>query len=451
MTSEDCAVSASSRETAADVRAPGRHDAGGGSGGTGGVRTAGARTPATAVAGAAPRGRISRRAGFWLLAATWLAFMGAASVPSPLYVIYQQRWGFSAAVLTGVFAIYAVALLVALLTVGKLSDHIGRRPVLIAGMLLEALAMVAFLAADGVGWLVLARTVQGLATGLAMGAISAGLVDLQPGARLGALVNTAAPSTGLAAGALGAGLFVRYTATPTTSIFVLLTAVFVLLAAAMTLLPEPVAPRPGRGRDALASLRPQVAVPRRARGAFAAAIPSLIATWATGGLYLSLGGSLAAGVLGISDHLVGGLVVTALAAAGAVASLIVRAWPAARVMAGGSLVLAIGTGITLAALAAGSTPLFFAGTIVAGSGFGSSFLGALGSFASLAEPAERAGLFAAVYVLSYLAFSVPALAAGIAVSSLGLPATATAYGVMIIALSLLAVVLGIVRGRAARS
>ncbi|KAB8185549.1 MFS transporter [Microbispora catharanthi] len=437
-----CAPSANTLE--ADPRAPGR--------------AAGRRDHAAGrrdgPAGTAARGRISRAAGFWLLAGTLVAFMAASSTPSPLYVLYQQRWGFSAATLTAVFAVYALALLIALLTVGELSDHVGRRPVLIAALLAEAGAMVAFLTADGVGPLLLARAVQGLATGAATGAISAGLVDLQPGSRrvrqLGALVNSAAPSGGLAAGALGAGLFVRYTTTPTTSVFVLLTAVFVVLAAAMALLPEPVAPRPGRGRDALVSLRPRAGVPRHARSAFTAAAPCLVATWAMGGLYLSLGGSLTAGVLRISDHLVGGLVVAALTAAGAVASVTVRDRAAGRVMAGGSLMLAAGTGLTLAALAAASAPLFFAGAVVAGCGFGSAFLGALRSLATLAGPAERAALFASVYVVSYLAFSVPALVAGLAVSSLGLRATATVYGCGVVVLALLAAVLGLVRERAAR-
>src|SRR3954451_17811700 len=74
--------------------------------------------------------RMPRTAGFWLLGSTLLAFMAAASAPSPLYVVYQHRWGFSATTLTAVFAVYALALLLALLTVGGISDHVGRRPVL---------------------------------------------------------------------------------------------------------------------------------------------------------------------------------------------------------------------------------------------------------------------------------------------------------------------------------
>ncbi|MFD7447210.1 MFS transporter [Streptomyces sp. NPDC059909] len=165
--------------------------------------------------------------------------------------------------LTTIFAIYVAALLVALPIVGGLSDHIGRRPVLAAALIVEAAAMVVFLTADGVGPPLVARILQGLATGAAAGALSAGLLDLQPSptSPLGPLLNTVAPAAGLAAGALGTGVLLQYAPAPTTLVFALFTAVFVLLAAAVFFLPEPVTPRPG----AWASLRPRACVPPQAR------------------------------------------------------------------------------------------------------------------------------------------------------------------------------------------
>ena len=380
--------------------------------------------------------RLPGPASFWLIGATLLALMSAASAPSPLYIVYQGRWGFSTTTLTAVFAVYAIALLAALLTVGALSDHIGRRPVLAVSLLVEAVSMALFLGADGVGWLYAARILQGLANGAATGAISAALVDLQPRHRpkLGALVNSAAPMFGLAVGALASGLLVQYAGRPTTVVFGTLIAVFAVLAGVVAFLPETVVRRAG----AVRSLRPRMAVPRPARRHFVAAVPGLVAAWATGGLYLSLGSSLAADVLHVGNHLVGGLVVSALAGAGAVAALAAREATPHTVMIRGSLVLAAGTGVTLLALAATSTSLFFVGTTVAGLGFGATFLGALRSLAQLAAPDERAELFASVYVVSYLAFSIPAVAAGAAVASLGLLTTATTYGAVIIVLALLA-------------
>jgi MFS family permease len=382
--------------------------------------------------------RLPGQASFWLVGATLLALMCAASAPSPLYVVYQGRWGFSTTTLTAVFAVYAIALLAALLTVGALSDHVGRRPVLAVSLLVEAVSMLVFLGADGVGWLFVARILQGLANGAATGAIGAALVDLQPRhrPRLGALVNSAAPMFGLAIGAVASGLLVQYTGRPTTVVFGVFVAVFTILAAVVAFLPETVVRRAG----AVGSLRPRLAVPRPARRHFASAVPGLIAAWATGGLYLSLGSSLAADVLHVGNHVVGGLVVSALAGAGGVAALVARDLLPHRVMVWGSGVLAAGTALTLLALGTTSTPWFFAGTAVAGLGFGGVFLGALRSLAQLAEPEERATLFAAVYVVSYLAFSIPAVVAGAAVASLGLLTTATAYGVVIILLALLAAV-----------
>jgi MFS family permease len=380
--------------------------------------------------------RLPRAAAFWTLTATLLAFMAAAAAPSPLYVVYQAEWKFSATTLTVVFAVYALALLIALITVGALSDHIGRRPVLAAALIAQVAAMLMFVAADGVGWLIAARILQGLATGTATGAISAGLVDLQPprDQRLASLVNSAAPGIGLGAGALGSGLLVQYAPAPTTLVYWILAALCALAVAGILAMPETSARRPG----ALASLRPQISVPRGARGTFLLVVPSLIATWGVVGLYMSLGPSLAAGVLGVHSHLVGGLVVFALTAASATAVIATGARRARPMMIGGSTVLAIGLALTLTALATTSTALFFTATVVSGLGFGAAFLGAFRIAATLAEPARRAALFATVYTLSYLAFSLPAVAAGIATTHLGLRETADIYGCAVIVLALIA-------------
>src|SRR4029450_8342 len=168
--------------------------------------------------------------------------------------------------------------------VGALSDHVGRRPVLAAALLLQAAAMVLFLLADGVGWLLAARVVQGLSGGALTGALGAALLDFQRGDRpIGALVNSASPGVGLALGASGAGLLVQLVAEPTAWIFGTLTAFCLLAAAGVRLLPESSPRIPG----ALASLRPQVHVPASQRRAVVVALPRLVLTWGLGGGYVS--------------------------------------------------------------------------------------------------------------------------------------------------------------------
>lgn len=401
----------------------------------------------TASRRARPRARLPRATAFWLLTTTLAFLLFASSAPSPMYVVWEAKWHFSAITLTCVFAIYTIALLVSLLWAGSISDRVGRRPVIVGSLLVEAAAMVVFARAGGVAALVAARIVQGLATGVATGALSAALIDLQPPSRphLGALLSAAAPPLGLAAGALGSGLLVQVGPDPLGLVFWLLVAVFVLAAAAVLAMPETV---PQRGRWAPVLL-PRVGVPAAARPMFAAAAPCLIATWALGGLYLSLGPSLSATLLHTTSHVVGGLVIVALTATGAVASIVARHHRAERAMVTGAVMLVVGVAITLAGLNAHATALFFLGSVVAGVGFGPGFSGGFRLVTALAPPTERAGLIAAIYVVSYLGFSLPAIVAGVAVVHAGLLPTTNAYGAFVVLLAAGATALTVARERRA--
>ena len=159
------------------------------------------------------------------MAGTTAAMLAASSAPSPLYPVLQAEFGFSSLMLTTIFAVYVLVLLLSLLTVGRLSDYLGRRPVLAAALLVQAAAMGLFLLANGVGLLLAARAVQGLATGAAVGVLGAYLLDLQPGdgSRLGSLVNSVAPTSGLGIGAIVTGLLVQYAPHPTKLVFLLFT------------------------------------------------------------------------------------------------------------------------------------------------------------------------------------------------------------------------------------
>jgi len=363
-------------------------------------------------------------------------FLFASSAPSPLYIVYQQKWGFSAIVLTGVFAVYALGLLIALIVAGSLSDHLGRRPTLLLALAIQIAGMLLFAEADGVGWLFAARTLQGFATGVATASISAALIDLQPPhkQRLGPLLAASAPMTGLAAGALGSGLLVEYEPDPTHLVYWVLIAGFALAALAALAIPETVERRPTWAQ----SLRPTVGVPSSLRADFLATIPCMTATWALGGLILSLGPSLTAKVLGDASHVAGGLSIFIMAGVSSATSVVLRDTHARLAARGGLSALIVGVVIVLLALHERSTPLFLVGTGVAGLGFGPAFAGAFRAITSRAPVDQRAELVAAVYVASYLAYSLPALAAGIAVTQFGLHDTADVYGAALIVLALLA-------------
>jgi MFS family permease len=385
-----------------------------------------------------PAGPSSARRGFWTVAAVLGLFLTAASAPSPLYGTYAARWHFGPSTLTVIFAVYAVALLAVLLTAGSLSDSIGRRPVIVMALLIESVSMLAFLLANGVVWLYAARILQGAATGLVLAAVAAALIDLEPPARpgRGPLVNSIIPTGGLALGALAAGGLVQYGPAPLHLIYFLLLAGFLLLAVATAAMPAS-----GAITHAPVSFRPRVYLEPAIRPAFWTTLPCLIATWAIGGLYLSLGPSLSLDLGRSANLLLGGSIVTALCVAGAVACFAFRAWPADRTMRTGCLLLLAGLAVTIAAVAAASIGLLFAGTIVAGAGFGSGFLGAFRSLAALASPAARAGLIAAIYIASYLAFSLPAIVAGVLTTNLGLRPVTIGYAAVAAALALASLIL----------
>src|ERR1700710_110382 len=170
--------------------------------------------------------RLSHPVAFAAITAIFVLFTAASSVPSPLYVVYQQEWGFSPTTLTVVFAVYVVGLLGALLVVGALSDHVGRRPGLIAAIALEALALALFVGAGDVTVLALARVAQGIATGAAMTTLGAALVDLNPphAPGRGGVVSGVAALGGWAVGALGCGALVQFVPGPTHLVYVILLA-----------------------------------------------------------------------------------------------------------------------------------------------------------------------------------------------------------------------------------
>jgi MFS family permease len=368
---------------------------------------------------------------FWLLASVFFLMNFAAGAPSPLYRVYQAEWRFSATTLTAVFAAFAVVLLVTLLFLGSVSDYLGRRPVIVAGLAVNAAACALFLLARGVGLLFAARALQGIAVGTATGALGAALIELQPeDSGLGTLVTSAFPSLGLAVGALGTSALVQYAAGPTQLVWWLLLGAYVVCIVAVLAMPESATPRPG----VLASLRPQVGVPQRARGTFAVAVPCLIAVWALGGLYLSLGPSLAAQLTGSQNRLWGGLVIFLLSGIGAAAAALFRSSNPPSAMLIGCLVLLAGDAVTFAAIATTTAVAFLLGTAIAGVGFGLAYLGAFRTSIALAAPSDRAGFITLIYIVNYLAFSIPALIAGVASSRFGLHDTSLVYSAAIAAL-----------------
>ena len=378
---------------------------------------------------AIPRARF----GFVLAIATQILMMVGASAPSPFYPVLAHDIGFGAIVISAVFAVYAVALLLTLLTAGSLSDHVGRRPIVIVGLLLLAGSMFLFWHADAVAMLFLARILQGVASGLLISALSATVLDFAPGGRAGtaALWNALSPGIGLALGALVSGVMLDISGEALLDVFAPLTTAYILLAALFLLVAETAPRTPG----VRASLSFRLSIPSAIRTDFWRGAPAVVAGWATGGLFLSLGATIVRGELGGQAHVWQGLGVVLLAGVGAVtAFLLRRRTPRASVLFGTSA-LAVGTLLSLIALALGSLPFYLVAAAVTGMGFGTAFSGVVASLAPRIPATQRADTFAVIYLLAYLAFGVPAVIAGALVGAVGLEAVCVGYGIVVIALA----------------
>jgi predicted MFS family arabinose efflux permease len=380
------------------------------------------------------RGRLSGRPAVLVLASLIVALLASSAAPTPLYAIYQARWHFTPITTTVVFGVYAVAVLVALLTLGKLSDHVGRRPVLLTALAVHAGSLVVFATATGVPALLAARVVQGLSTGAALGAIGAAMLDMDR--ERGTFANAVAPGMGSATGAIVSALAVRFLPDPTHLIYLALIGVLAVQAIAITAMRETVSRAPG----ALASLRPEITLPRALRAPVLTAVPVLFAVWALAGLYGALGPALVHALTGSGNVVLGSLSLFVLAGSAVVAIVALRRAAA----------LIAGVAVTVAAVSLGSAALFFAGSAIAGAGFGSGFHGGIRLVVPLAAPHQRAGLVSLLYVVSYLGLGVPAVIAGYGVvHGGGLIATARYYGAAVIALAALAL-FGLLKNRPGR-
>ena len=388
---------------------------------------------------------LSPAASFLLLASIAASFPAGSSVLSPLYPIYMARWGLSPIAVTVIFAVYAIAVLLALLVAGRLSDHLGRRPVLLVATVAQVFTMLLFATATSVTGLLVARVVQGLTTGAATGAVGAAMIDLDKSR--GTVANAVAPTFGTALGALLAGVLVQYLPFPTVLVYGVLGVMFLLQGLGVALMAESISPRAG----VISSLKPQFNLPRVSREPLLLALPVLVVVWALAGFYGALSPMLVRGMMGANSPLLGGLALFVLAASGGVSVLLLQRREAREMLTFGAASLLVGVAIAPVSLVNRSVTLFVLATAVAGIGFGAGFQGAIRTVMPFAAPHERAGVLSIIFVISYMSMGLPAVIAGWMIARHGnIVGTARIFCAVLMALALTALLASVLRALARR-
>lgn len=361
------------------------------------------------------RRRLGHVSGFWVIAGVFLLSMAYAAIPAPLYVLYQQRDGFATYVITIIFASYAVGVAVSLYLAGHVSDWLGRKRILLAALLLEALSSVIFLLWPQVPGLILARFLSGVGIGVLTATATAHLSELRTvshpherGAR-SALVATVVNLGGIALGPLVSGLLATVVGRPLIVPYLLFLLFLLVGIGGVSLVPETVArwaePPPYRPQS--------LSVAGDQAGRFFAAALGAAAAFAIFGLFTSLAPSFVAGALHDSSRLVAGLVSSSAFIAATVAQVAfgrVAQRPQLRLgvaaMAGGLVLIAGGVLV-------GSVVLFLLAGIVAGAGAGLLFKASIGMAAALASDRTRGAMLATAFLFAYLGLTLPVVGLGV--------------------------------------
>ncbi|MFF2031082.1 MFS transporter [Arthrobacter sp. NPDC058192] len=379
--------------------------------------------PRRARAAAPVQGR-----GFVAATVSFVTVFAAGAAAIPLYDTYRSADGLTNDQFSLVAVAYFVCAVFALLVLGRLSNHQGRRPVSIAALLIAAAGCLTLLWVHSFLPLLVGRSLQGLAAGLASSAIGAYIVDTAPRRPrwLVPAVTTAAATVGLALGVFLSGLLVEFAPAPRVLTFCVFAVLLLGCAAALATRPETV---PGTA-GAWSSLIPRLAVPTAARPYLPLASGIFVATWAFGGYFTSFGPSIAAENLGSHSPLVAAAVFASYMAPSFLGGFLAgRFTPAAAQRTGMTLVAAAGIGLTVAS-AAGILGLFIGAGVLGGIGMGLATSGSMNTLLPAALPRERAGLLAVIYAISYTGSAVPSLIAGQASRVLSLPAITAGYAVL---------------------
>jgi len=366
--------------------------------------------------------RLSRRAGFWAIAFSFLSVAALSTAPSALYGLYERQDHLAPLTITVVYAVYAAGVITSLLLAGHVSDWYGRRAVLIPALSLATAGTVLFISWQSLSGLIVARVLTGLALGATVATATAYIADLDAGpdgavTRRAQIVAAVANVGGLAIGPLATGLLARYA--PAGGLT--LPYVVLLVVLAVALVGVVLAPDGRRAAHPLPRYRPQrLTVPALARRPFLAAIAAAALAFATLGLFAGLAGRFLAGPLHHPSPALTGAAIFLTFGSGVIVQVTTAKWPPHRLVAAGipPIVLGLAVLVLSAWTAPPSLPLFLAGGVLTGLGASAIFRASLGVALATSRPDERAGTLATFFTTGYAALSLPVLGLGIALQYL---------------------------------
>ncbi|GHH31156.1 MFS transporter [Streptomyces lanatus] len=372
------------------------------------------------------RGVRTLRLAFFSAVVSLVAAFAAVGSTIPLFNVYRAEDGFTNAGISITVVAYSAATLTTLLFLGRVSNHLGRRPISIASLGLLLLGCLLLLRVHDIGVLIAGRLIMGLGAGLASSSLTSYIVDSAPSrpAWLASVASSQTVMLGLAVGAIASGALVQFGPWPRDLIYLVVICLLLLAMALIAISPETATPTPGAWR----SLRPRVGVPARVRRLLPVAAAVFLATWAAGAFYQAFVPALVEDQLHTRSTLILGVVFAAYMGPSALGAPLGGRFTPARAQRLGMIAFLAGMIGIITAIATGTLVLFITATVVAGASQGIAISAATRGLLHGSSLADRAPIFSAIYLLSYSGATIPALIAGQLSSSFSLPQIALGYG-----------------------
>jgi MFS family permease len=374
----------------------------------------------------APNPAASGRLAFGSAVAALAISFAANAAPVPLYNVYRSHDGLTNAGVSLAVVAYSFGTIAALLLLGRLSNHWGRRRTAITSVVLVVIGCLMLLQVHSTGTLVAARLSMGVGSGIASSSLTAYIVDTAPvrPAWLASVAASQGPMFGLALGAVSSGALVEFAPMPRELVYAVLVILLIVTAALLALSPETVSPKTGAWR----SLRPEAGLPVRVRHLAPVAAAVFLATWATGAFYQALVPALVEDQLHTTSPLTLGLVFASYMASSALGAPLAGHFTPATAQRVGMLAFLVAMAGIITAVTSGGLPLFIAGTVLAGVSQGVAISATVRGLLVGSTVADRAPIFAVIYLLSYSGAAFPSLLAGALTGTVSLPTIALGYG-----------------------
>ena len=379
---------------------------------------------------------------------TFLVFLGAAfafsvvmigtTMPTPLYPIYQDTFGFSQLMITIIFAAYAFGVIAALVITGRWSDQLGRRPLLFAGLACSIISDLVLWQADGLAMILAGRVLSGLSAGIFTGTATVAVLELAPPHwhERATFFATAANMGGLGLGPMLAGALSQHLPSPLELTYLIHIALALLALICIWRAPETVK-RPTRPKLSLQRLN----VPMEVRGVFVPAAIAGFAGFAVCGFFTSIAPAMMGNVLGYDNRLLVGVVAGSIFIASTLGQFLQDKLPLRLRLPIGCATLVAGVTPVALGIHFQSLTLFMVGAVIAGMGQGIAFRAGMGAINAASPPAERAAVTSTFFIIAYIAISVPVIGIGLMASLLSLKATGIIFSVFVGAMAAVALLM----------